>query len=161
MSELNLDNLLELNPQELKAQIIRGGGGGKTSAWKTLNEDQIKMVHRKILANLAVASHFAAGKTEKAQFFAISDVPSNEKTAFIHRNQQVSFQKSGQVVNDVVIGFQQTGTNVKLSYKDDAGNDVVFRASGLSVVTKDNGSKSIESCAFTPIEEMKSASAKK
>lgn len=153
MSEnFNLEAMLDMSTQEIKSQIIRGGGGGKRSAWGNLNEQQVALIHKKILVNLKVASDFAAGKTDSAQFFVISDVPTNEKTAVIHRNQPVTFQKSGEIVKDVVVGFLQTGTNTKLSYKD-GENDIVFRASGMSVETLSNGSKSIDNCSFGEITE--------
>ena len=151
MSEkFNLDAMLEMSNQDIKAQTLKmKGGGGKRSNWANLDEQAIAVLHKKILINHKIAGDFAAGKIDTAQFFVISDMPTNEKTVAISRNQPVSFQKSGELLNDVVVGFEQTGSNTQLSYSTKQGDvEVAFRVSGMSVTTLKNGSKAIDRCTF-------------
>lgn len=144
------DDLMAMldTPVEEIVQATPRASRGKRSNWDNLTNEQLMVVYKKIKINEKIAAEFRVGKREEAQFFEITDQPNtNEMTQKLVRGQKIRFTKSGQTVEDIVVGFTPTGTNVQKTFKDANGNEITFRVGGISVETAKNGSKAVSAVA--------------
>lgn len=110
-----------------------------TKQYDALSNEEKEKLHKMILVNKQNCSAAQFGETKKVKFFEIS--PESAKTPKFTREfeigQNVKYQKDGQLVTEKLQGFKPTGTNHKITYKNEAKEEVTFLRGGISIIVKD------------------------
>jgi len=129
-------SLMDKSPAELKVKRSRS-----TVDWDKLPDELKAKIGKKIQVNNHLAGQFGANKTDSIKFFEIEPDNSDTMTPVYNRGQKVTLIDDDEKVVGQIVGFKQTGSNKKFSYKD-GELALTAKASGMSaVVLLENGKK--------------------
>ena len=128
--------LMEKSSAELKVKRSR-----RSVDWNGLPEEKKNKIGKQIEVNNYLAGQFNAKARNEVKFFEIDPSGSDNFTPVFHRGQEVKFTSQGEAEGGKIVGFEQTGSNTKFTYKDENGEDRQAKASGMSARIKtDSGS---------------------
>lgn len=118
---------------------------GKSRNYDALKDADKEMLHKKVLANIQLCKKFNTGEIDEVKFFVVDDNPTSHRySRTFKRGEQVTFSKDGAMVSDDIVEFVKTGASTKaISYNDTEKAEHSFTVAGISIKTKENGTKSI------------------
>jgi len=123
-------DLMKKKTSELKVQRAKRG-----LDWNALPEEKKAKIGKMILANNAAAAAFKGGEIDQVSFFEINPDGNEVMTPIFIRGQKVTVNIDGEIKEDVISEFVQTGSNIKFNFIDEEGNEKEVRASGMSIKT--------------------------
>ena len=110
----------------------------KSNDFGALSDEEKALLHRKVAVNVKIAKAFKAG-AETAQFFIINDTPKEDAVSLVFKKgDEIQFVKSGESHTLPILGFKQSGSRLKVTYKFE-GKELTFVPAGMSIDTKVGG----------------------